>query len=291
MIVKLGNICYFFFIVFAIGLTIGLYFLLRNKSLKTKKILIGGLLIFNLFLHFIKVLFPPYSLDSSFAMENLWFINICAVSVLVFPFLFFSKSDTAKDWMFYIGVISGFLALIYPTEALDKSIFTFDLWRFYFCHIIIIVAPLLMIILKVHKLNYHNIWKMPFCMMAVLLFIICNQVLQSELGIIDLRGSDMLQDGCGYRNNSLIWGPTDEVSALFTWLTPSFMQTVPFGEFAGQTKYWPFFYLVPGCIVYFTLIPFLLSMIWESKHLRDDFCKLKNKLFRKKNNNSRSIKD
>ena len=55
---------------------------------------------------------------------------------------------------------------------------------------------------------------MPFCMMAVLLFIICNQVLQSELGIIDLRGSDMLQDGCGYRNTSLIWGPTDEISAL-----------------------------------------------------------------------------
>lgn len=273
--IKLGNFWYLFFIFVASGLTVGLYFLFRNKSMKAKKILIASLLIFNLALHFLKLLFPPYVGNISKAAENAWFINICAVSVLTFPFLFFSKSSTGKDWMFYIGVISGFLALVYPTEALNKSISTFNVWRFYCTHIIVIVAPLLMVLLKVHHLNYHNIWKMPFCMMAVMLFIICNQVLQSELGIIGMRGDDILEAGCGYRNTSLIWGPTDSVSVLFTWLTPNFMKVIPQGPYAGETKYWPFFYLVPGCFVYFLILPLLLCLPWELKHVKEDFAYLK----------------
>jgi len=273
--VKLANFWYFFFIILAAAIIVGLYFIFRKRSMRAKKILIGSLLFFNLALHYLRFLFPPYAGNPAMIMENAWFINICAVSVLTFPFLFLSKSNTGKDWMFYIGVISGFLSLVYPTEALGKSVETFDLWRFYICHMIIIVAPLLMILLKVHKLNYHNVWKMPFCMMAVLLFIICNQVLQSELGIIDMRGDDILKPGCGYRNTSLIWGPTDDVSAIFTWLTPDFMKVVPTGEFAGQTKYWPFFYLVPGCFVYFLTIPFLLCLPWEIKHIKQDFIKIK----------------
>lgn len=279
--VELGNFWHIFFILFAVGLTIGLYFLLRNKKVKTKKIFIGSILIFNLLLHFIRLLFPPYTGNPQMILENAWFINICAVSVLTFPFIFFSKSNTAKDWMFYIGIISGVLAVLYPTEALGNPVLSFDLWRFYFCHIIIFMAPLLMILLKVHKLNWHNIWKMPFCMMAVMLFIICNQVLQSELGIISMRGDDILKAGCGYRNTSLIWGPTDDISAIFTWVTPDFMKTIPFGEYAGEAKYWPFFYLLPGCFIYFIVIPFLLALIWERKHMKEDFARLKSKFKRK----------
>lgn len=280
--VKLGNFWYLFFIFLSVGTTVGLYFLFKNKSMRAKKILIASLVIFNLALHFLRLLFPPYNTNLQLALENAWFINICAVSVATFPFIFFSKSDTAKDWMFYIGVISGFLALVYPTEALGDSVATFDLWRFYACHIIIIMAPLLMVLLKVHKLNYNNIWKMPFCMMAVMLFIICNQVLQSELGIIAMRGDNILADGCGYRNTSLIWGPTDSISAIFTWLTPNFMKTIPFGQFAGQTKYWPFFYLIPGALVYFWVLPLLLCLPWELKHIKSDLALLKQKFSRKK---------
>ena len=276
--VKLGNFWYLFFVLATAGATVGLYFLFRNKSQKSKKILIASLLFFNLALHWLRLLFPPYAGNTDKILENAWFINICAVSVFTFPFIFLSKSETAKDWMFYIGVISGFLAVLYPTEALDKSIALFDVWRFYICHIIIFIAPLLTVLLKVHKLNYHNVWKMPFCMLAVMLFIMCNQVLQSELGIIGMRGDDILKKGCGYRNTSLIWGPTDGLAVIFTWLTPDFMKTVPYGAFVGQEKFWPFFYLIPGCFLYFIAIPFLLCLIWERKHMKEDFIKIKSYL-------------
>ena len=233
--VQLFNFWYIFFIALFAGAIVGLYFLLKNKTVKTQKIVLASILFFNLALHFLKLTFPPYSTDSAVAMREVWFVNLCGTSVLFFPFIFLSKSETAKDYMVFLGVISGFLAMLYPTEALGKSVLTLDLWRFYICHGIIIAVPMLTVLLKLHKLDIKRIWKTPFCVCAALLFIICNQVLQSELGIIPLRNDDMLN--INFRNPSLIWGPTDGVAVIFSWLTPSFMKTIPFGEFAGQEKY------------------------------------------------------
>ena len=256
--VKLFNFWYIFFILLLSGGIVGLYFLLKNKTVTTKKWVLGSLLFFNLALHFLKLLFPPYSTNPELAMSEVWFVNVCGTSVLFFPFIFISKSDTAKDYMVFLGIISGFLAMLYPTEAIGKSVLTLDLWRFYICHGIIIAVPMLTVLLKLHKLDVKRIWKTPICVCAMLLFIICNQIFQSELGIIPLRNGDMLN--INFRNPSLIWGPTDDVAILFSWLTPSFMKTVPVGPYAGQEKYWPFFWMVPGVIVYFILVPLLKDM-------------------------------
>lgn len=282
MNVKIGNIWYFFFIILTAGITVGLYFLLKKRSLKTKKIVLFSILMFNLVLHFLKAFIPPYSLDPNRAARDLWFINICAVSVASFPFIFICKSKTAKDFMFYLGLISGFLALAYPTEALG-NVYVLDTLRFYLCHMIIFIVPLLMILLKVHTLDYRRIWRIPFCMMLVFLGIICNQVLQSELGFVGLRGDDML--GIGYKNSSLIWGPGSEADGLakiFSWLTPKFMTKVPFGAYAGQTKYWPFFWILPATFFYFWIIPFFLCLPWEFKHFKNDIVWLWKKISKKK---------
>ena len=267
--VKLLNFWYAFFIMLTAGAIVGLYFLLRNRTDKTKKWVLGGLLFFNLALHFLKLTFPPYSTDSELAMREVWFVNVCGTSVLFFPFIFISKSKVAKDYMVFLGIISGFLAVLYPTEAIDKSVRTLDVWRFYICHGIIIIVPTLTVLLKLHKLDVKRIWKTPICMCAMLLFIICNQVLQSELGIIPLRNDNMLN--VNFRNPSLIWGPTDAVAVLFSWLTPAFMKTVPFGPYAGQEKYWPFFWMVPGVIFYFILVPLLICFIFDFKETKNTF--------------------
>lgn len=268
MKLEMFNGWYIFFIVFAIIFVISFYFILKNKSMKTKKIVLGIILFLNLALHFLKLLFPPYNTNPTFGNKDVWFINICAVSVLVFPFAFLSKSDNAKDYMIYMGLLSGGLALLYPEEGLGKMIASFDLIRFYIAHTVIFVVPLLMMLLKVHRLNYKRIWKMPFMVMATMLFIIVNQVLQAELGIIQMRGSDILSNS--WKNASLIWRPTDDIGKLFSIFTPDFMKTVPYGAMAGQPKYWPFFWMVPAIFIYFLVFPFLLCMIWEGRTFAKD---------------------
>lgn len=259
--VELFNFFYFFFILLMSGAIVGLYFLLRSKSERTQRLVLFSLLVFNLALHFTKPLYPPYSADPTLAMSEVWFTNVCGTSVLFFPFIFLSKSKTAKDYMVFLGIISGFLALLYPTEAIGKSVLTVDLWRFYICHGLLIAVPMLTVLLKLHQLDVKRIWKTPIAVCAMLLFIICNQILQSELGIIPLRSDDMLN--VSFRNPSLIWGPTDDVAVLFSWLTPRFMKTVPAGPYAGQEKYWPFFWMVPGVVVYFLLIPLAVCLIFD----------------------------
>ena len=283
--VELFNFWYLFFIVLLSGAIACLYILLKNKTDKTKKLVLGALLFFNLALHFFKLTFPPYSTNLQLAMREVWFVNVCGTSVLFFPFIFMSKSNVAKDYMVFLGIISGFLAMLYPTEAIGKSVLTLDLWRFYICHGIIIAVPMLTVLLKLHKLDVKRIWKTPICVCSTLLFIICNQVLQSELGIIPLRNDDMFN--INFRNPSLIWGPTDAVAVLFSWLTPSFMKTVPAGSYAGQEKYWPFFWMVPGVIVYFILVPLFICLIFNFKDTKNTFVNLFKllKIKKKQNNN------
>ena len=80
-----------------------------------------------------------------------------------------------------------------------------------------------------------------------------------------------------YKNSSLIWGPTDDIAKVFTWACPSFFKTIPVGEHAGETKYWPWFWLIVPCFVIITPLCFLISLIFDHKHLKSDIISLKTK--------------
>ncbi len=285
MKVEFLNLPYFIFIFLCAGITVGLFFLLKNKSMKTKKIVVFCLLAFNFALHFLKLLFPPYNESLQEGLKEVFAVNICAVSVLVFPFIFLSKSEGAKDFMFYLGALGGGLAMLIPTEALGEPLWIFDTLRFYTAHMIIFIAPMLMVLLKIHSLNYRRIWKMPLYMMVYFMFIMVNQVVQSELGIVPLRNSNFLNPN--YENPSFFWKKSsDPLFAVINIFTPKFLTIVPFGEFAGQIKYIPLVYIFPAAIVYFTVLPFLFALPFEYKRMWNDaklLCgKIKNIFVKKK---------
>lgn len=260
MVIELFNFWYFLYIFLGFGLFFGLYFLLRKKSYKVKYWTIAGLLIFNLALHFIKLLFEPYTTYPEIAASQIWFVNICAVSILLFPFIFFSKNKSLKDFMFYLGVLSGFLAIIMPIDNLGREVFSLESNRFYLAHMIIIIAPLLMITLNLHKISYKRIWAMPLWISIYLLIILAQNVLQSEMGIIEPRGDDFLN--ITFHNPTFVWGPGDDpLAKLFSVFTPGFMTRVPYGPYKGQPKYWPFFWMLPAAFIYFLTIPFIFNLI------------------------------
>lgn len=116
MFIAMFNFWYFFWLILAAGATVGLYYLLRNRSVFTQKAVLFSLLAVGLLLHFLKVYIPPYSVDEARMLRDSWFVNICGANIALFPFMFFSKKDSVKDYMFYIGVLSGLIALFYPQE-------------------------------------------------------------------------------------------------------------------------------------------------------------------------------
>lgn len=280
MNVQMFNLWYWFWLVISFGSTIALYFILRKKSQKTIKIVLFSILILGLVAHFTKFLYPPYSTDPARMLRDSWFINICGANIGLFPFIFLSKSDKAKDYMFYLGMLSGLIAVLFPLEPMQKANQAaewMDIVRFYFHHTMLYAVPLLMVMLKVHKLSYKRVAWCPVYFLGVLLFIMINQVLQSELGFIPMRGDDILN--INYKNSSLIWGPGSESFAVvFTILCPKLFKTIPFGEHAGETKYWPWFWLIVPAFVYLIPICFLMCMIFDHKNFKEDMIALKQKI-------------
>jgi hypothetical protein len=147
--------------VLSAGAIVGLYFGLRKTKERTQKIVIFSLLIFGLLLHFLKVFFPPYSTDESRMLRDSWFVNICAANIALFPFIYLIKNKYLKEYMVYIGVLSGLIALFYPQEPLAKSDQLGEFWdvlRFYYHHWMLIACPLLMVLFKHHTLSWKRVF-------------------------------------------------------------------------------------------------------------------------------------
>lgn len=286
MFIAMFNGWYFFWLALSAGAIVGLYFLLRNRSVTTQKAVLFSLLVLGLLLHFLKAYIPPYSVDEARHLRDSWFVNICGANIALFPFFFWSKSEKIKDYMFYIGVISGLIALFYPQEPiakLDQYAEQLDIVRFYYHHWMVLAVPLLMVLFGHHRLSYKHIWIAPVGLLLLMLFIMLNQIFQSELGFIPLRDRGNFF-GIDYKNTSYIWGPgeNDTIGAVLAIFTPDFFRVVPVGQYAGQVKYWPWFWLIFPAFILVTPLALLITLPFDGKNLAVDVKKLAGKIKKQK---------
>lgn len=281
MIIKMFNGWYFFWLALAAGLIVGLYFLLRKANPKVQKGVLFGLLALGFLFHFLKVYIPPYSVDEARKWRDAWFVNICGANIALFPFFFFCKNKSIKDYMFYVGVLSGLIALFYPQEPLAKSNQMGEFWdivRFYYHHWMLLAVPLLSALFKHHIPSYKRIFSAPIGLLLLMLFIILNQIFQSELGYIPLRNGNMFD--INYKNSSYIWGPgsDDAIGTFLSWFCPDFFKYIPVGTYAGQEKYWPWFWMIFPVFILVTPLAFGLSMIFDHKAFVEDVKGLREKV-------------
>ncbi len=236
MYIEMFNFWYFFWIFVQIGALVGLYFALRKAPPIVQNIVLFSLLAIGLLLHFLKFFIPPYADYSSGALvitdrgwRDSWFVNICGANIALFPFFFLSKNKYMKDYMFYIGVLTGLIVLLYPQEPIAKGDASkqmaeiWDILRFYYHHWMIMAVPLLMVLLKRHKLSWKRIWCAPVGLLLVMLFIMLNQIFQSELGFIPLRNGNIIQT----TKTRLIFGDRLIKTAHMTRLVNSFRISAP----------------------------------------------------------------
>ena len=276
MLIDYFNVWHFVGIILSIAAYIGLYYLLKNKNENIKKYVLFSLLLLGVALHFLKVFVPPYSNNIDRLYNDLWLINICAANIIIFPFIFISKSNKAKDYMVYLGLLSGLISIFVPIEPIEKGDNQIneilDIVRFYIHHSLLWIIPLLMVKLKLHKVSYKNSLWGPTGLLLLMLFIMLNQVFQYELGFIELRSSDFF--AIKYKNTSYIWGPDDSISNFFARFTPSFFKVVPVGKYQGELKYWPWFWLIVPAYLFVTPLCFGVSLIFDYNNFKFDISRI-----------------
>ena len=275
-VLKVGNGWYFFYIALAILLTVGGYFLLRKRSKKFIYYFILGLTILNFVIHFCKMLLPEYRIDYPMIWRHVTFTNICAASVLLFPFIHLSKSKVLKDYIVMISLIGGLAAWFVPTGAWNYPPFRLESLRFYAEHILLFVCAFYTLIFKIHVPSYKRFWIMPITFFGVLGLIFANEVVLRAAGFTEQTLEDMLFDRT-QRNSLFLFGPRPEVEKLFTPITaivPNFMKR-GLGYRSGQEFYWPWVWLLVPIMTYGELAAHAIGFIWGWKELKDDLQKKK----------------
>lgn len=276
-VIDIGNAFYFLYIFIAIALTMITIAFLNNRSNRFRFWFIFGLLITNLAIHFLKLLIFPY--NDTYYVEHIWMKasleNICAVSVVLFPILYFVKNKVIKDYMIMAGIASGILAILYPADAIGstfnavpilytKGAFDIETIRFYTTHFLIFLAPFLMMHYKMHQLSIKRIIYAPMMLVAVMFILYFNEIALSFLGWVP--SGEAMMDPLG-RNPSLIFGIKDiqsltGVGNLLKVLVPEFLTVHPV---TGEPFYWPVVWMIGPIFVYGLLIAFIFSLIYDKQ--------------------------
>lgn len=266
--IKTGtSLFYYVYILLCAGAFVGLYFLLRKKSEKVKYWTLFGILAFNFALHFIKLAFPQYT-GFPAVLRKSSFENICAVSTLIFPFIFLSKSKAGKDYMFYLGTVSGILGCVapMPVASMNLAFYEPETMRYYICHAGIWIVPMLMVVLGLHKLDYRRIWKAMAIYFAVLGLIIINELVLIRIGWVDTGSLEEFFDA-NERDMGYAIGLPDSMqgAAKFVlWLTPK----------CWKDPYVPILWELFPMIFLGGAAALLMSMYWEHEHFKTDMTAL-----------------
>ena len=165
MIIETFNYVYFLVVAFTVLLTVLVYFLLKNKSEKTKIIVLSSISLCNAAFFFLYKYW--LSIDEEFLMINNlekfnWWselpLHLCNISMFMIPLGLILKNNFLKSYAFFISPICAFMALTFPETAFTNSnIFLLRNIGFYLTHILIIVTGVSIVPLKLYKPSYKGI--------------------------------------------------------------------------------------------------------------------------------------
>ena len=265
--VEFANLNYFIAIIFTILLIIILYQTIKNKSDKTKNKVILILLFSNLLLHFSKILFEPYISGLPHTLRKITFENICAVTTLIYPFVYLTKNKYLNTYLFFISLIGGLFAVCYPMEVIGKKMWSFDTLRFYFCHIVLLIVPILLACLHLFKPRYKDFWVIPIGFIIISTLIFINEIILIKIGWVNSSYNDFFDRNI--RNTSFVFGPLpafDKLNWLFEIVTPKFLRYDYFNTNL-DIVYFPVLWLVIPSFIFLPIIYAIILLPFNIKSI------------------------
>lgn len=279
--IEIGNIYYFLYMIISIILIVISLLFINKFNPKVQKRIIFCILLSGFIVNIIKIFTEKYFNDLPSSLRKITFENICAVSTIIFPFVFLSKNQKWKDYLYCFGIFGGAGCILFPNPVIGEKAFAFDTFRCYYCHLVLILGALLMVKCGFHKLNYHKLWKVPFTFFTVLCIILLNEILLMSIGFVE-PDINLFFDR-SYRNSSFIFGPTpafDKIKPIIDIFVPRIFRIVQFGPLKGEEIYLPIIWMLLPATLIIYLLGFIIYIPFEYEHIKNDLIKLKFKIIK-----------
>lgn len=235
----------------------------------------------NFALHFLKQLNPFYAAEWPLSLARSSGENLCAVLVILTPFLWHFGNVYVKDYMYYMGIVSTLVILLYPTSLVDIDIRELDGFleyiRFYSCHLPLLVVAVVMVREGFHTLDYHRLWAIPimFCLVQALIFL--NGLLLN-LCLYHYPWDYFFSVEAPEFNSSFTFGPGHMLDPVLGWLYPYLPPYLMTYRCQGEIRFTPVIYLfLPICLLTAILGP-LFAYPFERHHMKADREAIKQKI-------------
>lgn len=269
-----GSLLHIGSVLLLIGIFAGVFMLLRRASGRAQRAVILAMMLVNVLQHLFKWLIYPQYWGTGFSAYATAY-NMCAVLILLCPVAMLSKRRFLKNFMFVVGAVAGFGAIVIPVWyiGLPADQLGWDYARFYICHSLLFLSGALPLALRLHTPGYREFWQTGLCFIAALCLILLNDVIFISLGLFpgadpkDLYGSLMATNPC------MLMGPQEGfewIAKVVRYLSPPFlMGDNPTGRMV------PILWYAMPLYVGISLISLVVFSIMDRRNLAKDMQNLK----------------
>lgn len=286
-IVRIGNFYYFLFIFLLLGITALSIWLCHRFGKKFAYVYISAILWTNFALHFLKQFLPLSISRWPIGLTDSAFPNLCATLIVISPFVFHWGNKYFKDYMYYIGVISGVAVYLFPTGAMRADLsavdYAFETARFYLCHWPLVVCGILMVEQGFHKLDWKRLWCIPVIFCGVLALISLDQILFGPILKVPGYPTEWLgTNGLLYRkgeaavwtNQSMQFGPQEVVDPILGWAFPYLIPGLMTFTVDGILYFTPVIWIFPFIALGTLIVGPLMTLPFEKRQMTLDVAAL-----------------
>jgi len=271
--VRLGNFLYWLMIAILFVATFLSQSLCRRygKDFASKFIL--TILWTNFAFHFLKQLNPYYMADFPYSLKRSTPENLCALLIILSPFIFMWGGKHFKDYFFVVGTLSGLAVFFFPSEALNRPLDNveslLEVTRFYLCHAPLVICPILMVGEGFHHLDYHRILYLPLIFIAFESVIFINEIFLKLSGLVDMDWADVFSRNV--RNGALVFGPPSALDRYLGWLYVLIPPFLTYRAPSGIMAFVPVLWLVVPLYLFGLPLGMIALAPSEGRHMTIDW--------------------
>ena len=269
----IGSLFHIGSVVFILILSIAVLFILKKFNERTQRTILLIFMILNTLQHFLKPLIYPQYWGSGFSSLSTAY-NMCAVLIILSPFVFVSNNRFLKNFVLFIGSVAGLGAIAIPVWYLGKPVseLGWDYIRFYICHGLLFISSFLPLVLRLHSAKYYEFWQIGLGFLMALCIILINDVIFMSVGLFPGADPENLYQSLVHTNPCLMMGPKESMS----WLTDIIKYFSP-SLFMGNNasgNYAPILWYAIPLYLGISIISFVVFSLVDWKNFSKDIKKL-----------------